>query len=463
MMRRLLTALLTSLVATGLLGLSLVRPEDRFLASEPFLLGGIQVNEAELTHWLDRLEAEGMNTVSVTDYAHQGDWDSYNLFYDAEIEGTVREIHAAKSRGFRVVLILRVALDHAFPANEFLWHGMIQPADEEQLAIWFERYTAFTLRWAEVAERYGVDLLMIGSELNALTSTVPIDELPPLEEYYLNEEKRRRSKERVLAHAGGDGEASLQSPGDASYGSLEELLEARIASERAWASQTASDLEAINARRRLLERYWVELIAKVRRVYSGPLGYAANFDQYEAVGFWEHLDVMGINAYFQLRRTLRPEASVEELYDPLVAGWRRVLGDIAALRRARGLGGMPVVFTEMGYTYRANSTLEPWAADGFSLIPVGDEEGRTHPDGQPPRRMVVWQEQPERPMERALAVRALWQAHRELEEPLLAGILYWKLSTEPAHRRVEPFVLLIDEASEDPLLAELRRFTDRSP
>ena len=99
-----------------------------------FLLGGIQVHEESYDRWFDRLAACGFNTVSVTDYAHHGDWDSYNLWFDGDNAGEVREIRAAKAHGFRVVLILRVALDHAFPRNEFLWHGMIQPKSEEEPA-----------------------------------------------------------------------------------------------------------------------------------------------------------------------------------------------------------------------------------------------------------------------------------------------------------------------------------------
>ena len=152
----------------------------------PFFLGGIQVNEADIEHWLDRLQAQGMNSVSVTDYAHQGDWDSENLWWDEENEGLMVELRAAKARGMRVVLILRVALDHAFERNAFLWHGMIMPDGESRLDEWFRRYRTFALRWAEIAEREGVDLLMIGSEMNALTSTSPLEEVPALEAYFLD-------------------------------------------------------------------------------------------------------------------------------------------------------------------------------------------------------------------------------------------------------------------------------------
>lgn len=464
MRRRLVAAIVVVvLVGASVAVASLVR---RALHPSPsFYLGGIQVNEARLDHWLDRLQAVGMNTVSVTDYAHQGNWDSYNLWWDEDIEGELREIRAAKAEGLRVVLILRVALDHAFPRNEFLWHGMIQPADRGQLDEWFRRYTDFTLRWAEVAEREDVDVLVIGSELNALTSTTPLEELPVLHEWYLNEDKRQETQEVLLEYRDRIERRHLVPRGRQVYPSLSEYLESRIATERSWARETGASLAAMNDRRRVLEAKWIELIGKVREVYQGPVGYAANFDQYDQVGFWRHLDWMGINAYFQLRRHLVEDRTPATLYPALMEGWRRVLGDISAFRQARDLD-LPVMFTEIGYTYRANSTLEPWAADGFSLLPqaAGDglhgveETERIVQD--PPRKLVIWQDQPVDLEERALAVRALHQAHEELEEPFLRGLLYWKLSSEPVHFREEPFVLLIDEGRQDPLLTELQRFVE---
>lgn len=452
------------LIAASIAVASLLR---RTLQDDPdFLLGGIQVNEARLDHWLERLQAVGMNTVSVTDYAHQGDWDSYNLWWEDDVEGELREIRAAKSEGMQVVLILRVALDHAFPRNEFLWHGMIQPADREQLDEWFRRYTEFTLYWAELAAREDVDVLMIGSELNALTSTRPLEELPLLHEWYLNDDKREETKRSLLAYRDRIERRHLVPRGREAYPSLPEYLDSRIATERSWARETGASLDAMNERRRLLESKWIELIAEVREVYDGPVGYAANFDQYQEVGFWEHLDWMGINAYFQLRRHLLREADGDVLYPILTESWRRILGDVDEVRRTRELD-LPVLFTEIGYTYRDNSTLEPWAADGFSLLPVAPPGGvppaespEAGPTPELPRRLVIWQDQPVDLEERALAVRALRQAHAEMEEPFLRGLLYWKLSTEPVHFREEPFVLLIDEGRDDPLLGELQRFVE---
>lgn len=448
-------------------------------SDDRFLLGGIQVNEPDLDAWLDALEAAGMNTVSVTDYARQGDWDSAHLTWDEDRSGVVAEIRAARRRGLDVVLILRVALDHAFERNRFLWHGLIQPANDALLDAWFERYTRFARGWAEVAQREGVEALGIGSELNALTSTRPVDALPSLEEYYLNSAKRARRRGEILAHREAIDRRDPWLRDRPAGGSLESYLDARTAAEEAWARQvvyqppgsvpvpevgqegpanveaTPRQLERINDRRRRLEAHWEALIAELRGVYDGRLGYAANFDQYRQVGFWSHLDWMGVNAYFPLRDRWLPHPDSAALYPLLVAGWRGVLDEIEGFRREEGLAGKPVLFTEMGLTYRANSTLAPWADTGFSLV-----RSAVPGDGE---HLLVWQEQPPYPRERALAVRALEEARRETGERFLAGVLYWKLSTVPAHHAIEPFVLILGQHPEDPLLPALRSLRGTVP
>ncbi len=443
--------------------------EARAKKEPAFYLGGIQVNEADHQEWFTALLSQRMNTVQVTDYAKQGDWDTDHLWWDEEAPWVIEEIRGAKKRGLEVVFICRVALDHAFERNAFLWHGMISPKTDEQLDSWFEQYGRFVTGWAEKAEREGVDVFMIGSEMNALATTLPATEVPNLEEYFLNEEKQEDRRAQVLAQQKIVGEKSLELPEREGFDSVEGYIDARIATERAWAATvTGGDspdgisLDAVNRRRARLQKHWEELIAQVRRVYSGKIGYAANFDQYHEVGFWSDLDIMGINAYFELRHRILEDESEANLYPLLLAGWRGVLGGIADFRRSQGIEGQPVMFTEMGFTWRAKSTLRPWADEGFSLI----YNPTTQPDGtpgqaeaeKPEEHVVVWRDQPAKFEERAWAARALWEAHEELEKPFLKGILYWKLSSHDYHLDDESFMVHVGPGTRDPILPELRRF-----
>jgi hypothetical protein len=48
------------------------------------------------------------------------------------------------------------------------------------------------------------------------------------------------------------------------------------------------------------EKFWRGLIAKIRKEYKGKLVYAANWDEYMLVPFWDALDYVGVDAYFSL-------------------------------------------------------------------------------------------------------------------------------------------------------------------
>jgi hypothetical protein len=103
---------------------------------------------------------------------------------------------------------------------------------------------------------------------------------------------------------------------------------------------------------------WRALIGEVRKIYRGPITYAANWDEAEHVAFWDALDLVGVQAYAPI--AARPSPSLEELR----AGWRKVAADLAALARRTN---KRILFTELGYRATASAGLAPstWPeADG---------------------------------------------------------------------------------------------------
>jgi hypothetical protein len=106
------------------------------------------------------------------------------------------------------------------------------------------------------------------------------------------------------------------------------------------------------------------IIHDVRKVYTGPLTYGANWDDAKDTVIWGDLDYIGINAFFPL--ATKAGASITELR----AGADRVKSDMRALSE---VWGKPVLFTEMGYTNRKDPALKPWewpeALNGVVLAP----------------------------------------------------------------------------------------------
>ena len=111
-------------------------------------------------------------------------------------------------------------------------------------------------------------------------------------------------------------------------------------------------------------RRWFDLIAKVRAVYSGKLLYAASWNEYERVDFWEALDYAGINAYFSL--TSLKDPSVLDL----LAGWEFWL---MRLDRWQRQIGKEVIFTEIGYTSRDGTNMHPFEFDNSAPMDMQEQ------------------------------------------------------------------------------------------
>lgn len=174
------------------------------------------------------------------------------------------------------------------------------------------------------------------------------------------------------------------------------------------------------------EREWRELIADVRRVFRGPLTYAANWgDEFENLPFWDVLDFLGVNNYYPLADT--PTASQEVLR----AGAGRVVTRIGRVaRRWR----KPVLFTEAGFASMRGTAVQPWReirAAGASLAEqtAAYEASLAALDGQPWLAGVFWWKWPSHgrgagpesisfnlPGRPAAEVISRWYRHWEKEE-----------------------------------------------
>jgi hypothetical protein len=97
--------------------------------------------------------------------------------------------------------------------------------------------------------------------------------------------------------------------------------------------------------------YWEGLIDQIRKVYHGPLTYAANWDNFEEIPFWEKLDFIGINAYFPLSKDHLPSLP------QLVRAWKR---PVQKIRKCQRIYNKPVIFTEYGYLSVDGAAFNTW-------------------------------------------------------------------------------------------------------
>ena len=121
------------------------------------------------------------------------------------------------------------------------------------------------------------------------------------------------------------------------------------AEQVAWLS-IGSELCSTEAR----DAEWLTLIDEVRQAYPGRITYSFNWDHLSGAAFARRLDVLGMNAYFEVGRD--PGAGEAEM----VNEWKKIRADIETWRRAAGLD---IIVTEIGYPSRTGAAADPWNYD----------------------------------------------------------------------------------------------------
>jgi hypothetical protein len=97
---------------------------------------------------------------------------------------------------------------------------------------------------------------------------------------------------------------------------------------------------------------WKDIITAVRDIYGGPLVYSANWSiEYLHIEFWNELDFVGIDAYFEL--TDKKDPTLDELLE----AWKLHLTEIQAFYDK---WSKPILFTEIGYRSLDGTNMQPW-------------------------------------------------------------------------------------------------------
>ena len=111
--------------------------------------------------------------------------------------------------------------------------------------------------------------------------------------------------------------------------------------------------------------FWDSLIKKTKKVYSGKITYAANWDEYGETPFWNDLDYIGVNAYFPLSDSEKPlRAVLEKAWEPILAE----MGSLSYSVKKQ------ILFTEYGYRSIEGTTIRPWEFYTEGVVSMGEQE-----------------------------------------------------------------------------------------
>lgn len=144
-------------------------------------------------------------------------------------------------------------------------------------------------------------------------------------------------------------------------------------------------------------KFWPKLIKKVRQVYSGQLTYAANWDNYENIQFWDQLDYIGLDAYFPL-----DEAQTPSIKD-LVHKWKTITPQLKEFAQDYQKA---IIITEYGYRSCDFACWNQWEIE--SLPDHANLNLRAQVNGYQAFYQALWQED-------WLAGAFLWKWHADSE------------------------------------------------
>lgn len=110
--------------------------------------------------------------------------------------------------------------------------------------------------------------------------------------------------------------------------------------------------------------FWKKLIAQVRSFYQGQLLYSANWDHYKQIEFWDDLDFLGLNGYYELTKSSTPTL------DELIRQWWTIENDLANWQEHHH---KQIVLTEIGYPSVDGTCGKPWDYTREAAIDVEEQ------------------------------------------------------------------------------------------
>lgn len=160
----------------------------------------------------------------------------------------------------------------------------------------------------------------------------------------------------------------------------------------ALAAETHCDILALGCEMISTERFesqWRELIAGVRKVYSGPLTYNANHGGLRNIAWWDAVDLISVSAYYPVGNG--PGSTVEEMQK----SWDPVKTELKAVSEKYH---KPVFFLELGMMSIRGNSRSPARWENKDDPFDGEEQARYY----------------------EAALRAFW------DEPWFRGYFWWK-------------------------------------
>lgn len=105
------------------------------------------------------------------------------------------------------------------------------------------------------------------------------------------------------------------------------------------------------------DAFFKKLIAEIKTIYNGKITYAANWDNFQNITFWNDLDYIGIDAYFPLAKNQHAEKMELDL------AWKDIMNQLQSFSKKHN---KQILFTEFGYKSTNFTAWNQWELDNIN-------------------------------------------------------------------------------------------------
>lgn len=115
------------------------------------------------------------------------------------------------------------------------------------------------------------------------------------------------------------------------------------------------------------EAEWRAVIAAARGEFDGALTYAGDWTSATGIGWWDALDLIGVDAYYPLAANGNNNPTAAQI----ASAWTPVLNDLSALSAAED--NKPIIFTEIGYRSQDGAAQHPWEWQSGGAVDLAEQ------------------------------------------------------------------------------------------
>ncbi len=168
----------------------------------------------------------------------------------------------------------------------------------------------------------------------------------------------QRSNKKTDRTKGAEWRGAINFKNESDWDILERNYEAYIIELAEIAEEHEVELFAIGTELKKFTKnrshFWEQLIKKVRTIYSGKVTYAANWDEYDNITFWDELDYIGVDSYFPINKSETPETN------QTIKNWEKIAKKLEELSVTYD---KKILLTEFGYRNVSYAGKHPWTHD----------------------------------------------------------------------------------------------------